>query len=253
MIDLIVFSVGSNRYALNIENVQRIIQASKLTDIPNAHEYIDGMMSYEDRVVKVLNFRKLISLKTYDEELNALFIKLKHAHADWVEALKNSIENGAVFSKTTNPHACDLGKWIDAFTSYDDRVTEVLSELIEYHKQLHVTGGNILDIYKKDPKMAKKMLDTEISLIYEHTMGALDTFVKELDLVANSLQKLIIYDKDDKTFAIKVDNIEDIAHVSENDLISSDEQKINEYLELDAILDLNGILINVIKTITIPS
>jgi purine-binding chemotaxis protein CheW len=253
MIDLIVFSVGSNRYALNIENVQRIIQASQLTDIPNAHEYIDGMMSYEDRVLKVLNFRKLISLKTYNEELKILFMKLKQAHVDWVDALKNSIENGAVFSKTTNPHACELGKWIDSFTAYDDRVTEVLNELVEYHKLLHTTGGNALDIYKKDPQKAKKILDIDISLIYEHTIGALDIFVKELDLVANSLQKLIIYDKGDMTFAIKVDTIEDIAHVSEKDLISSDEQKINEYLELDAILDLDGILINVIKTVTIPS
>ena len=68
MIDLIVFSVQNNRYALNIENVQRIIQAVELTSIPNAHEYIDGMMSYEDSVIKVLNFRKLINLPLHVED-----------------------------------------------------------------------------------------------------------------------------------------------------------------------------------------
>ena len=48
MTDLIVFSVGENRYALRIENIQRIIQAVKLTNIPNAHPFVDGIMSYEE-------------------------------------------------------------------------------------------------------------------------------------------------------------------------------------------------------------
>ena len=71
MIDLIVFSIGNNRYALNIENIQRIIQRSELTDIPNAHKLIDGMMSYENKVIKVLNFRRLIGLFSDGEALLA--------------------------------------------------------------------------------------------------------------------------------------------------------------------------------------
>ena len=85
MTDLIVFSVGSNRYALNIDNIQRIIQAIELTEIPNSHKYIDGMMSHESSVIKVLNFRKVIGLKTYEEELKYLFSKLKSAHQDWID------------------------------------------------------------------------------------------------------------------------------------------------------------------------
>lgn len=72
-------------------------------------------------------------------------------------------------------------------------------------------------------------------------MGALDTFTKELDLVANSLQKLIIYENEGVIFVIKVDTIEDIAHVDESD-----------FLELDNVLDLDGVLINVIKNIKLP-
>ena len=98
------------------------------------------------------------------------------------------------------------------------------------------------------------MVDIDVNDIYNHTMGALDTFVKELDTVANSLQKLLIYENDTKKFAIKVDNIEDIAHVEESDIMASDtEEESNELLELDGILDLNGVLVNVIKTVKLPS
>lgn len=143
MTDLIVFNVGSNRYALNIDNIQRIIQAKKLTDIPNANECIDGMMSHEESVIKVLNFRKLVGLAAHEEDS--------------------------------------------------------------------------LDI-------------TEFS------------------------QKFIIFEKDNLRFAIKVDSIEDIAHVNESEIMKSDSEKDkNELLELYGVLDLNGVLINVIKTVSLPS
>jgi len=254
MIDLIVFRVGSNRYAMDIENIQRIIQAKALTAIPNTHPYIDGMMSHEETVIKVLSFRKVIGFDSYEKELQDLFAKLKVAHKEWIDSLKNSVYTGSRFTKTTNPHMCDLGKWIDNFTSYDDRVTEVLAELIEYHKQLHHTGGDILEHRDEDVETAKQRVDVDINNIYNHTMGALDTFVAELGVVADSLQKLLIYDNQGKKFAIKVDSIEDIAHIEESDIMASESSEDStDFLELDGVLDIDGNLINVIKTVKLPS
>ncbi|MFT5659868.1 MAG: chemotaxis signal transduction protein [Sulfurimonas sp.] len=254
MIDLIVFGVGSNRYAMNIENIQRIIQADNLTSIPNAHPYIDGMMSHEDSVIKVMSFRKLINYPSYEEELKDLFAQLKIGHKNWLDELKVSVDTGSPFTKTIDPHMCDLGKWIDGFTSYDDRVSEVLSELVEYHKQLHLRGGEACEVKKADPEEAKRIVEVDVNNIYNHTMGALDTFVKELGTVANSLQKLLIYEHEGKKFAVKVDTIEDIAHIEESNIMARDlDEESNEFLELDGVLDLNGVLINVIKTVKLSN
>lgn len=253
MIDLIVFSVGSNKYALKIDNIQRIVQSETLTDIPNSSKYIDGMMSYEGGVIKVFSFRKLIGLVTYEDELRELFARLKVAHGAWVEALKVAISTGSEFTKTTNPHMCELGKWIDSFTSYDDSIAAVFNNLVENHKQLHHKGQDILDMNKINEIEAKRMLDVDVSNIYVKTMGALDTFTAQLDSVANSLQKLIIYENGDNTFAIKVDEIYDIAHIEDKQIMqANDEEQASEFLELDGVLDLNGTLINVIKTVKIP-
>ena len=143
MIDLIVFNVGSSHYAINIENIQRIIQIVELTEVPNAHNLIDGMMSYENSVVKVLNFRKLIGLAAHEDE-------------------------------------------------------------------------------NKD--------------------------------VEDSSLKLLFYESGSDNFAIKVDSIDDIVHVNESQILNSDEeQSISEFLELSGVLDLDGVLINVIKTVSLPS
>jgi chemotaxis signal transduction protein len=253
MTDLIVFKVGDNRYALDIENIQRIIQCNELTDIPNAHELIDGMMSHEDNVIRVLSFRKLIGLPSYEDELSALFKKLKKAHGDWVDALHLSVSTGSKFTKTFNPHMCDLGKWIDSFTSYDDRVSAVLSDLTQKHKMLHLTGAEACDVRQTDANKAQHIVDVEVNNIYNDTMGALDTFVNELSLVSNSLQKLIIYEQNGKVFAIKVDSIEDIAHIDESDIKKNEEEhQANGYLELDGVIDIDSVLINLIKAVNLP-
>lgn len=142
MMDLIVFSIANNKYALNIENVQRIIQAVELTSIPNSHEFIDGMMPYEDSVVKVLNFRKMIGLPPHEDE-------------------NKNIEDSSL--------------------------------------------------------------------------------------------KFLFYENNSEKFAVKVDCIDDISHVKESDIMNSDEEShISEFLELSGVIDINGVLINVIKTIKLP-
>ncbi len=252
MIDLIVFSVGDNKYAMNIENVQRIIQVETLTSMPNVHKYVDGMMSYEDKVIKVLSFRKLIGMQTYSSELSELFASLRETHEEWMDELRISIETGESFHKTFDPHACNLGKWIDSFTAYDDHVVEVLKELVEYHKQLYTLGGVAYEMRLQEKEKALEILNVELTNIYHHTMGTLELFTKELDIVADSLQKLLIYDNSDMLFAIKVDIIDDIAHVEESDFISShNENDSSDFLELEGILDLDSVLINVIKTVSL--
>jgi len=254
MTDLIVFSVANNKYALNIENIQRIIQATELTNIPNSHPLIDGMMSHEDSVIKVLNFRKLVGLESYNEELEKLFKKLKDAHQDWIDELRHSVDDGATFTKTTDPHVCELGIWLDNFNSYDDRVSAVLKDLMENHKTLHVGGAEVLELYENNQEAAQEVVKTDIYDAFNHTMGDLDIFISELDKVSNSLQKFILYENGSTSFAIKVDKIEDIAHIESADVMSSENNHdINDLLELNGVLDLDGVLINMIETVKLPN
>lgn len=145
MIDLIVFSVANNRYALNIDNVVRIIQATSVTEVPNSHKLIDGIISYEGNILKVLNFRKLLNLKPHEEDMAEL---------------------------------------------------------------------------------------------------------KELD---DYEQKFIFFVNNNVTFAIKVDDIDDITHVDESEIMSGDdEHNSSEFLDTSGVLDLNGVLINVISELRLP-
>jgi chemotaxis signal transduction protein len=254
MVDLIVFNVSGNRFAINIDNVKRIIQARDLTVIPNSSPLIDGIMSYENNIIKVLSFRKLMGLSSYEEELSKFFEKIKGDHQSWVETLEEAIQNKTAFTKTTNPNECALGKWLNSFNSYEDKIMDIFKDLFQYHRDLHKTGGNALEVLKKDPLEAKRMFDEDVISIYRNTMNDLTKFTSEIDLISNSLQKLVIYETDEKIFAIKVDTIEDIAHIDESMIMSSDDNhhKNNNNLEILGIIEIDKVLVSVIKAVKLP-
>ena len=196
----------------------------------------------------------MLSFESYNVELNAKFKELEEQHTVWIEALKKSAENSMTFNKTLDPHACELGVWLDAFTSYDDEVSKVLKELNSYHKRLHKSGHEVLDLAKTDNSLALAFFNKDVMEIYVNTMRCLDTFINNLEKVSSSLQKLLLYHTDEGDFAIKVDTILDIAHVEESELKrSTDKSQSSEFLELDGVLELNGTLINVIKSIKMPN
>jgi chemotaxis signal transduction protein len=250
---LIIFKIAESSYAIDINSVQRIVQATELTPIPNSNDLIDGMMSYEDSVIKVLNFRKLVNTQTYDEYLIELFNSLKLQHKEWIDALKNSVRTSTAFQKTTDPHVCELGKWIGNFTSYDDNISDILKNLNSYHKALHVSAIEVLDVAKSDNQKAIELIETKVQDIYNHTMGYIDTFIAQFSQVADSLQKLLFYSNGVQRFAIKVDEIIDIAHVESSKIDSAkDESSISEYLDILGVIELNGTLVNIIKDVRLP-
>ncbi len=76
MEDYIVFTVGDNYYALGVASIQRIIQVPSVTAIPNAHPMVEGMMSYENRVIKVADFRAMMGMERFDEQATSKSQKL---------------------------------------------------------------------------------------------------------------------------------------------------------------------------------
>jgi len=70
MSDYIIFTMGVSDYALEVSNIDRIDQIPNLTPIPNAHPFIDGLMTYQGHTAKVINFRKMTNIQTEEPPLS---------------------------------------------------------------------------------------------------------------------------------------------------------------------------------------
>ncbi|MGC9966236.1 MAG: chemotaxis protein CheW [Syntrophobacteraceae bacterium] len=67
---MVVFSLGAQRYALRLSAVQRIVYAVDVTPLPSAPGIVLGVINVEGRIVPVMNIRKRFALPDKEIDLN---------------------------------------------------------------------------------------------------------------------------------------------------------------------------------------
>lgn len=252
MKDLILFSIDKNHFALELEKIKRIVQARQTTPVAgNAHE-IEGIFTFEDSVLNVLDFRSMIGVESFASRYNEMFPKLKKIHHTWIEALVDTVDNKAPFTRETTPHDCPLGKWLASFQSYDDKITGIVDKLFIAHAHFHGKASGIIDEAQSSVSHAHEMISKSVEPLKEEIGTYLDDLLVEKELIANSMQKFLIIDAD-KSFAVRIDEVDDIIAISEEDIQSSENFEDDDSLiRIDGIFEYKEKLVNLISTITMP-
>lgn len=61
-IQLVVFRVGAQQFALNIFQVERILRYQEPTPLPHAPEFLEGMFTYGDAAVPLIDLRRRLDV-----------------------------------------------------------------------------------------------------------------------------------------------------------------------------------------------
>jgi purine-binding chemotaxis protein CheW len=64
-VQMISFSIGSERFGVGILVVQEIIMMSDITAIPNAPDFVEGVINLRGNIIPVLDLRKRLRLRGY--------------------------------------------------------------------------------------------------------------------------------------------------------------------------------------------
>jgi purine-binding chemotaxis protein CheW len=64
-VQMISFSVGSERFGVEILVVQEIIMMSNITEIPNSPDFVEGVINLRGNIIPVLDLRKRLRLRGY--------------------------------------------------------------------------------------------------------------------------------------------------------------------------------------------
>ncbi len=237
MTSYILFRVNNLKYAFPLENIHRIDMAKDVTKSNSGEKTSEGIMSFEDDVIEIFSFRAMIGAQVYSDYLKALFEDLKGQHKAWVDALIYAVENSSEFTKTTNPHMCHLGKWIDSFNPYSDEILNILNQLSTHHKKLHSSAIDVLEKREKSLEEALDWIHTHVKDIYTQTIWHIEEMAAKSDVIAHESQKLMIVLDGDNKFGIHVDSIDDIVHIEDQE-INSNENLVRdgEYLRVGGVL-----------------
>lgn len=62
MNEVILFNIENQRLALDVHQVERVIWAVAVTEMPKSPKYLLGIINMEDKVIPVINMRRLLRL-----------------------------------------------------------------------------------------------------------------------------------------------------------------------------------------------
>lgn len=254
MKDYIVFTVAGNFYAVDVEWIERIIHTQPLTVIPNAHPFIEGMMSYEKQVIRVINFRLMTHLPTCENELLDLFERAKEGYSSWVDRLDEVTSGGDLMQFSSDRRIQKFGEWLERFNTHDPQVSAVLKRLRPLHAKLDETGKSALWNRESDPKKAHAMVEQIRTEMLPDILAAIGRLIEEIGNMAAHMQKMLIFRSDHQFFAIKVDTIEDMAQIETGSVKQVDTSMFEkDFLDIAGVIELQDKLVNVIKAVSLPT
>jgi purine-binding chemotaxis protein CheW len=70
-VQMISFSIGSERFGVPILVVQEIIMMSSITEIPNSPDFVEGVINLRGNIIPVIDLRKRLRLRGYAKEASA--------------------------------------------------------------------------------------------------------------------------------------------------------------------------------------
>ena len=68
VLQLVTFTLDKEEYAVDILNVQEINRITEITKVPNAPDYVEGVINLRGKVIPVLNLRKKFGLFLKDRD-----------------------------------------------------------------------------------------------------------------------------------------------------------------------------------------
>jgi purine-binding chemotaxis protein CheW len=69
-LQLVVFALEDQRYALHLSTVERIVRAVEMTPLPKAPEIVIGVINVQGRIIPVFNIRRRFHLPEREIELS---------------------------------------------------------------------------------------------------------------------------------------------------------------------------------------
>lgn len=114
----ILFSLGSNRYALDTRSVVEIVPVLALTAAPHAPEFIAGQFDYRGTIVPVIDLRRLVEGENCRTELSTRIVLIHYGDhllglmAEKVTEVRRLEEERALAPPVSSSDAPYLGRML---------------------------------------------------------------------------------------------------------------------------------------------
>lgn len=214
----IVFRAANRYFTLNSGNVMAIMEMPQVEFIPEAPNGVRGIFMFRGDAAPVLDLRVALNESTL-ERTNIDFTNMlethKHAHLNWVNTLKKSVEEHEPFTLATDPHQCAFGKWYDSYQTDNLALSHHLKKLETPHRLLHETAIEIENCKANNlpTEALEEILQRAENDYVKTVVGLLD---EAITVFKNSFREMaLVLNLNGKHCALAVDEVLSVDELSE--------------------------------------
>ncbi|MBW7888214.1 MAG: chemotaxis protein CheW [Bacteroidetes bacterium] len=74
LLQLVSFNIGEEEFGVDILKVQEIIRIVEVTRVPNAPEYVDGVINLRGKVIPIIDLRRRFGMERKEKDKNTRII-----------------------------------------------------------------------------------------------------------------------------------------------------------------------------------
>jgi len=221
--------VNNQNYLINADCVLELIHYELPVKTSNSIQFIEGIISYKNKVFPIITIRKLLGFTSFKDEQLSFIKKVEAQHITWVEEFDNSLTTGNSFTKALDPHQCELGKWIDSTLAClrcnNNGFVDLLSkEIIKQHAALHDNGRVFLE--ETSGSISEKM--KIVNQNAEDTIKGLHVIESKIDKLTSAFEQIILMNVNDLEVGIVVDKIDKTHELEEKTFFTSHKNMSSE-------------------------
>ena len=145
ILQLVSFKIGEEEFGVDILKVQEINRMDQITRVPNAPDYVSGVMNLRGKVIPIIDLRKRFRLgkKERDKDTRIIVVELKARVIGFlVDAVNEVLRIPKSVTEPPPPMVAGIGsEYITAVGKLEDR----LLILIDLEKILVPTEREVVD------------------------------------------------------------------------------------------------------------
>jgi purine-binding chemotaxis protein CheW len=139
-VDYFVFSAKDCLLALPYFSIIQIVDSPTCTAMPAMPRYVRGVIDFMGEPVPLIDTRVRLSFNSRQDEVTEFvgtFQQRKQDHLDWIDRLKDAVENVKEITLEKNPHNCAFGKWYDTYRPNSLALASYMKRFDLPHKAIH--------------------------------------------------------------------------------------------------------------------
>jgi purine-binding chemotaxis protein CheW len=87
---ILIFSIGDKDYGADIAQIREVIRMRKVTPVPEAASFVEGVISLRGRVIPLVNLRKKLGMKSQEVSSNRIVVTTIQNH--WTGILVDAVK-----------------------------------------------------------------------------------------------------------------------------------------------------------------